>query len=116
MTLKEKNNILSQLGQILKRLGNGEEWSGYQLGINKDEYNSLNELVQQVHIHNGWFKEPEVRRAILGISEWLTPDQLEKWESNYKIKDGDPKNVAIIMAGNIPLVGFHDLISVFLSG
>ena len=116
MTLTEKNNILFRLGKILKHLSKNDEWPGYELGVNKEEYENLNELVQQVHIYNGWFKEDEVRRSFLGISNWLTIENLENWESKYKLENVSGKRVAIIMAGNIPLVGFHDLISVFLSG
>ena len=116
MTLTEKNNILFRLGQILKSIGDNKSWPGYDLGINQDEYQNFDGLVKSVHIHNGWFKEAEVRKALSGISNWLTLKQLENWESNYPIKEDSSKRIAIIMAGNIPLVGFHDFISVFLSG
>lgn len=116
MTLAEKNNILFRLGKILHALGKNEAWPGYNLGINQEEYENLNELIERVHIYNGWFKEIEVRRALSGIASWLTKERLESWQSRYPIKEGNAKRVAIIMAGNIPLVGFHDFISVFLSG
>lgn len=116
MILKEKNKILSKIGVILDHLGNNEPWPGYEIGINSEEYNNLDELVRTVHIYNGWFKEAEVRRAFKGISSWLTEEKLEAWLSNYQFKKDAKKRVAIIMAGNIPLVGFHDFISVFLSG
>ena len=116
MILKEKKKILSKLGVILDHLGNDDAWPGYDIGINSEEYSNLNELVQTVHIYNGWFKEKEVRRAFKGISSWLTEEKLDSWLSNYSFNEKLQKRVAIIMAGNIPLVGFHDFISVFLSG
>ena len=116
MTLTEKNNILFRIGKILKSLGDNQEWSGYELGLNQEEYDRLNQLILEVHIYNGWFKEEQVRKSFLGISSWLTPESLENWESSYSIDESKSKRVAIIMAGNIPLVGFHDLISVFLAG
>lgn len=116
MILKEKKTILSKLGEILRLLGNNDGWPGYEVGINLDEFNDLNELVKTVHIYNGWFKEEEVRRSFRGISSWLKEANLEDWLSNYSFQETSSKNVAIIMAGNIPLVGFHDFISVFLSG
>lgn len=115
MTLTEKNNILFQLGGIFKSLGENLPWKGYELGINENEYNALDELCKTVHIYNGWFKEAEVRKAFLGISKWLTADQLKQWVDQYDFPV-QRKNVAIIMAGNIPLVGFHDFLSVFMSG
>lgn len=116
MTLTEKNNILFQLGSILNRIGDGDKWPGYEIGINEEEYNELNTLVQNVHIYNGWFKEDQVRKAFKGIGSWLNEENLNNWLSNYDLKESTDKKVAIIMAGNIPLVGFHDFISVFLSG
>ncbi len=116
MILKEKKEILIKLGTILDNLAQNNEWPGYELGINAEEYQDLNELVKTVHIYNGWFKEAEVRRAFKGISSWLTEENLNQWLSGYQLKDEKRKRVAIIMAGNIPLVGFHDFISVFLAG
>jgi hypothetical protein len=116
MNLAEKNKILSNLGNILTRLGNAKPWTGYELGINEAEYVRLEELVKIVHIYNGWFKEEQVRKSFLSIGSWLKEDVLEKWERNYPIKPNSDKKVGIIMAGNIPLVGFHDFISVFLAG
>lgn len=116
MTLTEKKNILFQLGRIFDQLAENNDWPGYEIGINQDEYNELNELIKRVHIYNGWFKEVEVRKALSGIASWLNEKEIEKWLNNYQLKDNSNKRVAIIMAGNIPLVGFHDLISVFLSG
>ncbi len=116
MILAEKNIILSKLGTILGLLGDNEPWSGYDLGINESEYTNLNELIQRVHVYNGWFKENEVRKALKGLSTWLDEGVLNDWQSAYDIKETKPKRVGLILAGNIPLVGFHDFISVFLSG
>jgi hypothetical protein len=116
MTLAEKKNILLKLGSIFEKLGVNSEWPGYEIGINNDEFAKLNELITTVHVYNGWFKEEQVRKALLGISSWLTKDKLDAWLADYDLKEKTNKRVAIIMAGNIPLVGFHDLISVFLSG
>ena len=116
MTLKEKRNILLQLGTIFQHLSQSDPWPGYTVGINEAEYNELNEIINTVHIYNGWFKPTEVKKAISGIAEWLNEEELERWTSQYALNENSDKCVAIIMAGNIPLVGFHDLISVFISG
>ena len=116
MILTEKKNILSSVGKIMSHIGHNDSWPGFEIGINQSEYDELNELVQRVHIYNGWFKEVEVRKAFLGISSWLNEDKLNDWLKEYTIDNEKPKTIAIIMAGNIPLVGFHDFISVFLSG
>lgn len=115
MTLTEKNNILLQLGKILNALGDNLPWSGYELGINEEEYKELDELCKTVHIYNGWFKEEQVRSAFKGIASWLNEEELNGWIHNYNLPVPSRK-VGIIMAGNLPLVGFHDFLCVFLAG
>ena len=116
MNLLQKIKILSKLGEILGAVGKNESWPGYQIGVNESEYESLVELTNRVHIYNGWFTPEAVKTAFLGISTWLNEEDLQKWISSYPIREYQPKTVALIMAGNIPLVGFHDFIAVFLSG
>lgn len=65
---------------------------------------------------NGWFTKSEISNAIAGIAKMLQKDQLEEWLSNYDLENDTPKKVGIVMAGNIPFVGFHDLLSVLMAG
>ncbi len=118
MILLQKIKILSKLGEIMREIGNNKPWAGFSLGINQSEYESLSDLVSRAHVFNGWFTPEAVKSAFIGISDWLTEDNLKKWVDNYPIseKNNREKKIAIIMAGNIPLVGFHDFIAVFLSG
>jgi hypothetical protein len=68
---------------------------------------------------NGWFipefVEEAVRRIVKG---YLQPDLLAVWAERYAVaaENAYPRTVGVVMAGNIPLVGFHDLVSVFVSG
>lgn len=57
-----------------------------------------------------------VKRSFAGISSWLDEEKLLDWLDAYPLPVKSPKTVALIMAGNIPLVGFHDFLAVFLSG
>ena len=68
--------------------------------------------------HNGWFILPFINLAIDTIcSEFLQKEKLEKWVTHYHLDDQiGGKNIGIVMAGNIPLVGFHDFLCVFISG
>ncbi|WP_304140687.1 acyl-CoA reductase [Mesoflavibacter zeaxanthinifaciens] len=66
--------------------------------------------------HNGWFTENNILFALEGWSNLLTENNLNQWLSNYNLDKVEPKKVAIIMAGNIPLVGFHDFLSVLITG
>ena len=116
MNLLQKIKILSNLGEILHAVGSEKSWPGYQIGINEEEYLNLVELTNRVHIYNGWFTAEAVKKAFLGISTWLNDEDLMNWVNAYPVNQNQPKTVALIMAGNIPLVGFHDFIAVFLSG
>ncbi|RLD29372.1 MAG: acyl-CoA reductase [Bacteroidetes bacterium] len=66
--------------------------------------------------HNGWFTHENILFALEGWSNLLTDSNLNQWLDNYNFNSIEPRKVAIIMAGNIPLVGFHDFISVLVSG
>ncbi len=65
---------------------------------------------------NAWFTDNNVKMAFEGIGSMLDRKKLTNWLGNYQIHVEVPKIVGIVMAGNIPLVGFHDLMSVLLSG
>jgi hypothetical protein len=73
-------------------------------------------LAERIRIENQWFTEDSLRMAVSGIGRFLERQKLEKWLSNYPETSRNPKVVALIMAGNIPLVGFHDLLCVLISG
>jgi hypothetical protein len=64
---------------------------------------------------NPWFTKENVRMATDGIRQFLKEETLVAWTSPYKLPE-TPRKIALVMAGNIPLVGFHDLLSVLISG
>lgn len=64
---------------------------------------------------NPWFTPKNISSALDGILLMLDQPSITDWLSGYQIKDQN-KRVGIVMAGNIPLVGFHDLLCVLLSG
>ena len=66
--------------------------------------------------HNGWFTLDSLNFAFNTWSKCLNYNELSDWISKYDFKYNSIKKVAIVMAGNIPLVGFHDFISVLLCG
>ncbi|MEQ5791665.1 acyl-CoA reductase [Muricauda sp. NFXS6] len=83
-----------------------------------DEVDSeLKKIVAQARHHNGWFTEDNILFALKQWGYLLTEENLKAWLSNYTFKKySEPKTVGIVMAGNIPLVGFHDFLCVLLSG
>ncbi len=67
--------------------------------------------------YNGWFDEGMVRNALLALGESLQEEKLRKWVSEYPLDTlSTAKTVGVAMAGNIPAVGFHDFLSVLMSG
>ncbi|WP_409557971.1 acyl-CoA reductase [Allomuricauda sp. NBRC 101325] len=67
--------------------------------------------------HNGWFTRENILFSLQQWGDALTEENLSEWLSQYEIQPvATPKTIGIIMAGNIPLVGFHDFICVLLSG
>ncbi|MFN5910639.1 MAG: acyl-CoA reductase [Bacteroidota bacterium] len=104
-----------QLGKLMTAVGEGREWSDYSLGITEEEYNNLERLVIRQKQLNGWFTEENVRLAMNALGRQLTATDIQNWISHYRYSS-TPRRVGIIMAGNIPLVGFHDLLCVLISG
>ncbi len=79
-------------------------------GWKKDE-----KLLEEAHQENPWFTQESIELAIAGIQNWLNKESLDRFSEVYQA--GSKKlDIGIVMAGNIPLVGFHDLLCVLLSG
>ena len=66
--------------------------------------------------NNSWFTKNNILFAIESWSSALTKNNLETWVAENELSVNAPKRVAIVMAGNIPLVGFHDFLSVLIAG
>jgi len=115
--LKQRKAAFVQLGKALNEFSQVKEWSGYESGISQSEFDEMNQLIKRLKSFNGWFTEDNVRRSFKGISQMLEEQKIEKWLNNYTFND-QPKTfkVGVIMAGNIPMVGFHDMLCVLLSG
>ncbi len=101
MNLQYRIDLLSRLGEYM--LANDEPWQ---------------EAKQQAERENGWFSSEFVELAAHNIAtHYLDKTALQNFASNLQSEaPSTPKQVGIIMAGNIPLVGFHDFLCVFLSG
>lgn len=72
-------------------------------------------LIFSASNHNAWFTEAEVERALNSLHQMLNQPDLETWFKDIRVSD-TPKKVGLILAGNIPMVGFHDVISVLATG
>ncbi|TDX83287.1 acyl-CoA reductase [Epilithonimonas xixisoli] len=85
---------------------------------NEDQYNEKEErlayLMTRSEIENPWFTKENQRYNLQQWASLFTKENIENWLSKYKLANTS-KRVGLILAGNIPLVGFHDVISVVLS-
>ncbi len=97
---------LEQRIEALEALGNRIR------SIDQEEKDRLNATAVN---ENAWFTSKSINTAFKGLIEFLKPNLIEAWLSDYSIRD-QGRSVGIVMAGNIPMVGFHDLLCVLLSG
>ncbi|PCJ67391.1 MAG: acyl-CoA reductase [Bacteroidetes bacterium] len=79
------------------------------------ENEALNGAVNRSYLENSWLTKENYWTALEEWKEKLNEEALQNFSSNYTYSI-EPRTVGIIMAGNIPMVGFHDLLCVLLSG
>ncbi len=106
MNLQQRIEILSTAGSYMAGNGTADEAANWE------------EVLQKAYVKNNWFTPTFTRTACQAIADnLLQQEQLEQWAAHYHLNDSVlPKTVGLVMAGNIPMVGFHDFLTVFLSG
>ena len=113
VNLINKINAFAKLGEILRN-PDSEKFRSF-----RPEISRLRDLVVNSKNLNPWFTPENVQFAIHATGQSLRSFKLEKWIGPYnrkKLEDSNPKTIGVVMAGNVPLVGFHDYISVLMSG
>ncbi len=118
MKLKERIILFSRLGQFFQNLKD-EDFDSNLEGISKKDYLDFLESLNDASYKNRWFTNENIQLAIKAWTNNLQHSNLISWLDHYPDLQKEIKScrtVAIIMAGNIPMVGFHDLLCVFLSG
>lgn len=116
MNLNSRIAGVEKLGRFIAQFSaNGEEDKDLK-DLNVAFKDRFTQGIIHAKVQNRWFTEEHIRLSLDAWGHSLTVTNLQKWLSHYNIVDNDSKAVGIIMAGNIPLVGFHDLIAVILSG
>ncbi|WP_207426883.1 acyl-CoA reductase [Pedobacter sp. SYSU D00535] len=98
LTLQKRKEAFLKLGEYL---------------LSPDEL--LLQLIQTAQHQNGWFTKEETTRAVKAWGNSLNATDLNTW-LDFEPKEEKSKRVGLILAGNIPLVGFHDILSVLASG
>lgn len=115
MTIDDKKNVFYDLGLFLQQFKSAGCSKNQDVKHNDEYFDLFIDLIQLSQSHNGWYTPENVYYAIESWTQLLTKETINEWLSAYQ-PVSDPKNIGLILAGNIPLVGFHDFISVILSG
>ena len=116
MELENRLRAFARLGKILRETfgESGQERKPAKIAA----VAVLREQADEAFRYNGWFTKKLVYRALSELGESLQEAALRRWVSNYPALQvsGTPKTVGVVMAGNVPAVGFHDFLSVLVSG
>lgn len=117
MTLQERIEAFVHLGNFLKQFASEIPTKDSAVLHNIPFYDEMQKALHSAYHENTWFTADNLAYACKSWSDALTEASLKEWTSSYDISANiEPKNVAIVMAGNIPMVGFHDFVSVLISG
>ena len=116
MTLETKKSVFVALGKFLSQFSENNSSKKPDVLHNDMFYDAFEQLIALSQSHNGWYTPEQVYFSIQSWATALTEEQLNEWLSKYELNSDSNKTVALILAGNIPLVGFHDFLSVLLTG
>jgi len=116
MHLQQRINAFARLGTFLGQFNRSGIIKKEGIPHNDLFFDGFKHQIKLAGEHNGWFTQENVLFAIESWAAILQESAITSWLEDYDFTKVKPKTVAIIMAGNIPLVGFHDFLSVLLSG
>src|SRR5699024_5281881 len=113
MNLNSRKQAFASLGKFLNKYTSDKIDFSTEEKLQAD---LLDQAILNATTHNNWFIKEDIFYNLKHWSKILNLENINSWLSSYRFKEEKPKTVAIIMAGNIPLVGFHDFLSVLISG
>ncbi len=119
MTLQQRINAFSKLGTFLSQFSRITITQKEEVAYNDLFFDGMKHQFKLAGENNGWFTQENILFALEGWAALLTEEKLSTWMSGYNdafAKAESQKTVAVIMAGNIPLVGFHDFLCVLITG
>ncbi len=116
MLLKDRIRAFVKLGDFLGQFTPGNIVKNDTVLHNDLFFDAVKTQIKRAKEFNGWFTEDNILYAFSNWSKLLNYNDLNNWISLYELENDPANKVAIIMAGNIPLVGFHDFLSVLISG
>lgn len=106
MDLRQRIDAFISLGKFLHKIGSKPD----------SHLEDIAYVLSRAEAENGWFTQDSIKFSLKSWAAALSENNIAEWVSKYNIENTNPKTIAIIMAGNIPLVGFHDFLSVLITG
>ena len=116
MQLNKRIQAFVTLGNFMSQFSNENYIKKDNIPFNEIFFEAMTEAIQLSKSYNGWFTENNIQFAFKSWEDALNEENLLKWTSKYDLEKVHNHHIAIVLAGNIPLVGFHDLLSVLISG
>jgi len=116
MILEKRIRAFVELGNFLSQFSKEVLHKNDNVLFNELFFDAFKLQLKRAKESNSWFIDDQMTFAINSWIKLLKINDLNKWTSFYTLNKERPKTIAVIMAGNIPLVGFHDFLSVLLSG
>jgi hypothetical protein len=112
METKDRIRAFAALGKVVRAYTADDD-------VSESHKKILDDALEHAAVQNPWFTRENIRQALSGIGEWLHEEKLSAWLEPYNSRISKPsaiRSTGIVMAGNIPMVGFHDLLCVMISG
>ncbi len=116
MTVEKRIDAFVKLGEFLGQFKLEQITKDKKVKGNDLFFDPFRMQIKRAYEFNGWFTEENILYSFQNWSNLLNSNELIKWVSSYNLNSISPKKIGVIMAGNIPLVGFHDFLSVLISG
>ncbi len=119
MELQQRINAFAHLGDFLSQFSRTGNTQKEGVPYNELFFDGFLHQIKLAGEYNGWFSKENILYAIEGWADLLTQEHLQNWLHGYEsafAKAYTQQTIAVIMAGNIPLVGFHDFLCVLITG
>ena len=116
MHLQQRINAFVALGKFLGQFTSEEPFMKTDLPHNELFFEDMQRQINLAKQHNGWFTDENLQFSFKNWSIALQQEHIEEWINTYDLAGNTAKTIGIVMAGNLPLVGFHDFLCVLITG
>ncbi|OCK41945.1 acyl-CoA reductase [Tenacibaculum soleae] len=115
-TIQNRISAFVELGKFLGQFTQKETTQKNEIKFNDLFFDGFKHQLKIAGENNTWFTKENLLFATESWYKALTKENIQQWIANENLGENDSKQVAVIMAGNIPLVGFHDFVAVLIAG